>query len=426
MRNAFCPVVAALLLCGSGAAAAGAHPAYYGGSVVSNPQVVVVSWGPDVDSAVVNGLPAFYSTILDSPYLDWVSEYSTVGLTGLIDGLPGTNQRIGRGNFVGTFTLQTNSATTVSNTDVLSVLQSEIAVGNLPGPTTDAEGNANTVYMVNFPPGVTVISYGGATGCAGPPPAGFCGATDTVTLGALYAGVGLIPDMSPASPCTGLCGTDPSYFNNATEVHAHVLLNLVTDMEYGLWTAQGTGTVQRPLGWYNVGPETQVADICTGQPALVQGYAVETGWSNTQDACVSAPGSPLPVCTLGLTYCRQCSSTDEGADAGCTGATQLCETDVSNQAFGECVGCSSRADCSGTTPICGKGGATNDTCRACGGDAECTTNAAGPHCLSSGACGPEATPAASSGCSSTAGDVSAWALVLALSLLRMRRPSSAN
>jgi hypothetical protein len=422
MRSLTSLALGVALLATSQASAAN-HPAYYGGHVVSNPSVVVVSWGPSVDSVVAAGMNGFYSTVLPSPYLDWVSEYSTVGLTGLTDGLAGSNQRVGRGTFANSYTITPSlSGTTLSNTQILGELQAQIAAKNLPEPTTDAQGNSNTVYMVNFPPGITLVSYGGVTSCA-MAPAGFCGTTDTMLVGGRSVGVGLIADQSTGSPCTGLCGTDPSYFNNTTEVHAHVLLNLVTNLEDGLWNQSATGTVARPLAWYNLGgTEHQIADLCTGQPALVQGYTVETGWSNAQGACVSSPATPLSVCTLGTTYCRQCNSTDDGQDGGCTGAAAVCETDSANEAFGECVGCTAAAACSGTTPVCGKGGAANDTCRACDGDAECTTNAAGPHCLSSGACGPEAASgASSSGCSSAGGPVGVLSGLLGLLFLALGR-----
>jgi uncharacterized protein (TIGR03382 family) len=415
-----------LLLAASDASAASAHPAYYGGHVVSNPSVVAVSWGPSVDANVVNGMPGFYASILQSPYLDWVSEYSTVALTGVTDGLPGTNQRIGRGTFFGSYTITPSlSGTYLSNTQILDELQAQIAAGNLPAPLKDASGNANTVYMVNFPPGVTITSYGGGVSCTRVPGYGFCGATDTLTVGGNSVGVGLIPDQSPDGGCAGFCGTDPNYFNIATEVHAHALLNLVTNLEEGLWSQEGSGTVQRPVGWYNTGAPHQVADLCTGQPADVNGYTVEMGWSNTQGACVSSASSELAVCTAGTTYCRQCGSTDVGQDGGCIGATALCETDTTNGAFGECVACTTSASCKGTTPVCGKGGPTNDSCRACEGDGECTTNTAGPHCLSSGACGAEAAAASTgSGCSSTSSPASALCTVLALWAVLLRRRSS--
>ncbi len=413
------------------AVAAANHLTYYGGPVISNPSVVVVSWGPNVDVNVANGMPGFYSSILDSPYLDWVSEYSTVGLTGVSAPDAGSNQRIGRGSFYGSYTITPSlQGSALSNTQILTELQSQIASGNLPQPQVDAQGNANTVYMVNFPPGVTITTYGGSTSCElVPGPGSFCGTTDTLavdtlTLGTLTAGVGLIPDQSPDGGCFGLCGTDPNYFNDATEVHSHVLLNLVTNVGNGLWF-QGNSVVGPPLAWYSAGgTEHQAADFCNLQPADAGSYTVETGWSNLQGACVSAPASPLAVCTAGVTYCRQCSSTDVGQDGGCTGATAFCEMDNSNTSFGQCVGCTAQQGCSGTTPVCAQGGSANDTCRACNGDAECTTSAAGPYCQTSGACGPTsatAPPSSGGGCSNAGGPASALGGLLTLCWLGLRR-----
>ncbi len=429
------PLAVWLLLGGAAASAASAHVTYYGGPVVSNPSVVAVSWGPNVDANVANGMAGFYNSILQSPYLDWVSEYSTVGLTGFSTPDAGTNQRIGRGTFFGpgSYTIIPSvTGTSLSNTQILTELQAQIAAGNLPPPRVDAEGHPNTLYMVNFPPGVTISTYSGGTSCTlVPGPSSFCGTTDTLTVGALSVGVGLIPDQSPDGGCFGLCGTDPNYFNDATEVHAHVLLNLVTNVGDGLWSRGSPSLVQPPLAWYSAGTvERQVADLCNLQPALVGGYTVEMGWSNQQGACVSAPASPLPVCTAGVTYCRQCSATDVGQDGGCTGAAAFCEMDDTNASFGECVACSAGQGCSGTAPVCAVGGTGNDTCRACAGDAECTTNAAGSYCQTSGACGPKpaATAKASGGCSSTGGATSAFAALLALLWLRLgqRAPAAAR
>ncbi len=423
-------LVFGLALAASTEAVAANHLTYYGGPVVSNPSVVAVSWGPNVDVNVANGMAGFYNSILQSPYLDWVSEYSTAGLTGFSTPDAGPNQRIGRGSFfgAGSYTITPSlSGTSLSNTQVLTELRAQIAAGNLPPPHFDAQGHANTLYMVNFPPGVTITSYGGAISCTlVPGPSSFCGTTDTLTIGgALSVGVGLIPDQSPDGGCFGLCGTDPDYFNDATEVHAHVLLNLVTNVGEGLWSQGSPTLVQPPLAWYSAGtPAHQVADLCNLKPALVGGYTVEMGWSNLQGACVAAPAAPLPVCTAGVTYCRQCDATDVGQDGGCTGAAAFCETDSTNASFGQCVACSAGQGCSGTTPVCTVGGTGNDMCRACAGDAECTTNAAGAYCQTSGACGPKpaATSKASGGCSSTGSPTLALAALLALAGLLLRRP----
>src|SRR5579872_1612806 len=52
------------------------EPAYYGGRVIAQPQVVTVYWGPNIDSTVKGALGGpssvtnFYSDILGSSYVD--------------------------------------------------------------------------------------------------------------------------------------------------------------------------------------------------------------------------------------------------------------------------------------------------------------------------------------------------------------------
>jgi uncharacterized protein (TIGR03382 family) len=371
---------------------------YYGGPVVSNPHVVVVNWGSGINSTVQNGMAGFYSTILQSSYLDWVSEYSTLGVNGF-DGQTGSNQRIGRGVFVGSYTITPSVTGNVTTAQITTEITAQVAAGNLPAPVTDAQGLANTVYMVNFPSGITITDQNGSTSCVD-----FCGTQDTATINGKSAGVGIIPDITTGGCATG-CGNDATAFNNVTAVHAHIFLNLVTDLEVASATSTG-----RPLGWYDPS-NGQICDICNQEHAVVSGYTVEKGWSNRENACIAAASSTLTVCNGSSTYCRQCSAADNGQATGCTGGQAVCEVDATNSAFGECVACAQSSDCSGTAPICAKGGTTNDTCAACTADTQCTGNSAGPHCLATGACGAATTPdggsgggnSSSSGCSSAGG-----------------------
>src|SRR5690242_2633800 len=70
---------------------------YYGGPVVSSVKVVTVFWGPNVNSTVQTNIDGFYSTVTNSAYVDWLSEYDTIGLLAA-DSSPGTNQAIMRGS----------------------------------------------------------------------------------------------------------------------------------------------------------------------------------------------------------------------------------------------------------------------------------------------------------------------------------------
>ncbi len=404
-----------LLLVGSTAGAATTFH-YYGGNVVSNARVVQVSWGSTVPAATQTGLQAFYPAILNSPYLDWVSEYSTVGLNGFGDGLPGSNQRMGRGTYGGLYTITPAlTGATLAYADIEAELVAQISAGHLPAPTFDWQGIANTVYMVDFPPGVT-IDYQGNLSCQI-----FCSIAATLTIGGKHVGVGLIPDVT-TGPCATGCGNGSTSFDVVTQIHSYELLDVITSAELPLAT-----NVTRPIGWYadQVGG---IADACSAKGAQVAGYWVEKGWSIRENNCIVQSSSALGVCDGSTTVCRQCSAADNGQPSGCTGAHAACETDGANPAFGECVACATSANCSGTTPVCNKADAGNDTCRACTADAECTGNTAGPHCLSTGACGAAPGGSSGGGCTS-AGQPEpvlwlAAALLGALGLGRRRRVRS--
>jgi hypothetical protein len=135
---------------------------------------------------------------------------------------------------------------------------------------------------------------------------------------------------------------------------------------------------------------------------------------------VSASTPEPPICSGTLTYCRPCSSTDDGQPMGCTGATPICETTEPNTRFGYCVQCTSNANCSTTTPICTSAGPSTDTCRACSSDTDCSSQLVGKYCLTSGACSDAAAPDASS-CSTGPGQPSWLACILFLAGLLPRR-----
>ncbi len=136
---------------------------------------------------------------------------------------------------------------------------------------------------------------------------------------------------------------------------------------------------------------------------------------------VSASTSGPPVCSGTLTYCRPCTSSDDGQPMGCNGATPICETSEPNARFGYCVQCTSNALCSATTPICTSAGPSTDTCRECSSDTDCSSQLLGPYCLDSGACSDSA-PATSS-CSTGTSQPSCLACIFLLAGLRPRRPA---
>ncbi|KAA6463329.1 hypothetical protein DYQ86_08455 [Acidobacteria bacterium AB60] len=260
---------------------AGAHLTYYGGPVVSSIKVAVVYWGSgSYLPQLVSGLPGFFSAITNGNYMDMLSEYSTQGVSG--GGTTGNEliERGGSGAFLGSFTITPSvTGTTISDSQIQTELQAQINSAHLPAPDYDANGNADTLYMVYFPPGVT-ITQGGSSSCVS---GGFCAYHGTIATSSsrniLY---GVQPDMQQGSGCFTGCGNS-TVFNNYTAVASHEFSETITDAAVGLAT-----TTAPPLAWYD-NTNGEVGDICNGIQGTADGYTVQAEWSNLQNGCAVGP-----------------------------------------------------------------------------------------------------------------------------------------
>jgi hypothetical protein len=266
------------------------HLDYYGGPVVSNVRVVVVFWGPNVDSTVTSQIGNFYQDIVKSTYFDLVSEYSTT--IAPVGGGTGTNQSIGRGSYGGAFTIvpsvcNTNSCT-LTDAEIQAEILSQVGAGNLPAPSLDSSGNVDTLYMTYFPPGVS-ITQGGTGSCVS---GGFCAyhGTTSNTFNSRNLLYGVVPDFGPGSGCDVGCGASPAEFQNITSVSSHELVETVTDADVGL--AQ---YLAPPLAWYD-SVNGEIGDICNAEQAQVPAgattYTIQKQWSNLSEACVSIGAHP--------------------------------------------------------------------------------------------------------------------------------------
>lgn len=273
---------------------------YWGGPVISEIHVVAVFWGPNVNTAisVAGGIDQFFTDITQSRFYDLLTEYSTTGLSGA--GIPSTSsdQSINRGFFDAKVTISpllcaTVAACSLDDTQIQQEILRQLALGTLPQPVIDAQGNGNTFYMVYFPPGVS-ISVGGVGSCV---TGGFC-AYHSNTASRLIP-YGVLPDFAPPSGCSTGCGSG-TLFENVTAVTSHELSEAVTDPLVG--TAP---TNAPPLGWYDPDlipgtntPLGEIGDLCAGSDTTVTAggktYSVQNEFSNVQNDCVSAP----PVFTL--------------------------------------------------------------------------------------------------------------------------------
>ena len=332
---------------------------YYGGRVLSNVEVVAVFWTGNVKPQTQLQVGAFYTALTSSAYFDWLSEYDTLGQSGYADSLPGSNQHIGRGTFAGATTITpTNTKTALTDAEVAAELVAQIQAKNLPQPKLDAQGNVDTLYMIDFPPGYDVLLQGWHA-CQQYGAYHF-----TTTLNGKSVPYGVHPD----------CGYG---WDTVTAIHSHELIEAVTDPEVGL--VDQKAATARPIAWVTLAPTAwdslEIADVCQTQGYLkVAGYTVAKEWSNFAQACVAT----IPVCdgVMVPPACRPCTPWDSGN--ACEGAAPACATTGPKQ--GQCVACTAAHPnaCTGKTPVCDD---ASYTCVGCVQSADCKV-AAAPVCES--------------------------------------------
>ena len=266
------------------AAPANAWLDYYGGHVISNVHVVPVMWGANVPSDVQTTMPQFYAAVTNSTFWDFLAEYDT----NILDfaGSQGTNQHIGRGTASKAIVITPSiTSTTITNDQIWQELQRQITAGNLPQP------DANTLYMVHFPAGLSITMPDGNGGTAASCQQ-FCAYHNTTTAAGsipeFYYGV--IPNVT-TDGCELGCGPVGGGINNTTSVASHELIEATTDAEVGLATNNAP-----PLAWYDPqGQDGEIGDICNGSQGTIsaggQSWTVQQEWSNNHNACITGPDS---------------------------------------------------------------------------------------------------------------------------------------
>ncbi len=267
------------------AAPAGAHLTYHNGPIISNVQVIEVLYGSGSYNSQIAGTTSptmgnFFADITSTGLISLLQQYNT-NISG------GTGQVFGNGTFGGLFQIvpsSGNNGSTITDAQIQSELLAQINAGHLPGPTNDALGNPNTLYMIYFPPGKT-ISQGGSNSCQA---GGFCAyhGTTSSTLNSKHVLYGVLPDMQAGSGCSSGCGTS-TVFGNYTSVTSHELTEAMTDAQVGIATVIGP-----PLAWYD-STNGEIGDICNGQQGsyVANGttYTIQLEFSNSANNCVNFP-----------------------------------------------------------------------------------------------------------------------------------------
>jgi hypothetical protein len=283
---------------GRGATPTRARLEYYGGRVISNVQVVMVLWGAGAYAPFVSGtlaqdqgapsLASFFAELTASPYIAGLGQYDTRRPGA--NGLPGSQQAIGRGAFsrqVQIAPAVANNGARIDDVNIVSELAAQLSAGALPAPKDDGAGNTNTVYLVYFPPGKT-ITLGTDRACVT-----LCAYHGTFRWNERDVYYAVVPDMSSGSGCDQGCGTGTP-FEIATAVASHELAEAITDPEVGL--APGVGP---PLGWYDP-VNGEIGDICAGSNAVLRvsdraSFVVQKLWSNEHGACVIPSVTPTEI-----------------------------------------------------------------------------------------------------------------------------------
>ncbi len=250
---------------------------YYGGPVIGHAKVVTVFWGASINAKIKTAMPAFYAGVVNSSYLDWLSQYNTN--VNAMDGRMGTNQSIGRGSYGGTVTIQPSAPTSgsVSDDQIQAELERQVQMGVLPAPTDD------TLYMMHFPAGLKITmpdgNGGTATSCQQ-----FCAfhfGFKSKTGANIYYGV--MPDLSSVA-CSMGCGMG-SLLDRTTISASHELIEAITDA----YPTPGS-TPGFPQAW-NTSDGMEIGDVCQGKNGNLQvgqkTFVVQQEFDNAKGACTT-------------------------------------------------------------------------------------------------------------------------------------------
>jgi alpha-tubulin suppressor-like RCC1 family protein len=242
---------------------------YHGGPVLAHVRIVVVLWGPYVDSTVTPQLGSFYGTLTDSAFLDLMAEYRT------------PTQPIERGTYAGTYTITPSVlGSVIDDSSIGPELAAQIAGGALPAPDSD------TLYMIHFPPSVTIHNTfatvdGPQTGTSC---VDFCAyhfhSRQNVAGQDVDLVYGVMPDFS-TGPCSSACRFSNFMLDSVTTAAAHEVAEAITDP----LVCDPRLTTCQTAGWY---PE--IGDACEGQSSvpLFQGglaYLIPRLYSASRSTC---------------------------------------------------------------------------------------------------------------------------------------------
>jgi hypothetical protein len=264
-------------------AQAGGGLQYYGGPVISHPKVYAVFWGGNVDSETQSKVGPFFSNILDSTYMDWLTEYNTT-LTA-VDGRKGTDQTLNRGTYAGALTITPiNTSRSLSDADVQHELDAQIAAGKLPAATDDS------LYMIYFPSGIS-ISIDNSRSCSS-----FCAYHEGFK--SAKSGANVYYGVMPV--CGFGCDVAGSTFDSLSVVSSHECFEAITDP----FPTPGDKPAY-PQAWNDAGGQ-EIGDLCAQGNSTVTGHgltsAVQWEYDNSIGGCNQGPWTAAAAVNAALAF----------------------------------------------------------------------------------------------------------------------------
>jgi hypothetical protein len=231
----------------------GPHLTYNSGPLLTNVEVFAFFWGSEWTKKPLSDLEEYIEEFFEFivKKTDNLSEYSVP-----------PKLDIEEGKFAGSIDIGSPAPTTiVSDGAIQHFLKQEISTNSkVPKP------NANTLYYVYLPPGVTVNAFS-CNSCGGTPLC-FCGYHDVIsgTSPPIYYAV------MPYPGCGG-CLAGLSVRDALTTVSSHEFCESITDPIPG-------------QGWYDFVLGAEIGDICAWQTKKLGTFMVQLEWSNNANSCV--------------------------------------------------------------------------------------------------------------------------------------------
>ncbi|KAJ3280154.1 hypothetical protein HDU76_009261, partial [Blyttiomyces sp. JEL0837] len=236
------------------------HLTYYGGNVIESVQVVPVYIGDVPDSAKYD---EFYATLVNSPYMDWLSEYNT------------DTQSIGRGSFIESIPVQVDTPSKIITYDDVKDIRPyvyQLIQKGIIAPTTE------TYIPLHFGPGYAFQS-GSDKSCDQ-----FCGYHSSIDIsdlginGVSSVRYAVLPDHG-SNGCEKFCGK-LSQFENTCVTASHEIIETVTNP----WDGDNKS-------WYEDFDQKEIGDLCQYEYGSLKGsgsvkkFTVQKMWSNDRNSC---------------------------------------------------------------------------------------------------------------------------------------------